>query len=539
MADNSSQSPSFFSGLMAGLNDIPSNPLFNMGMGLMQASAPFGNVGTSLMNANQATLANQAARQKYGMGQLQMRQAQAEFPLRMQWLQKAMGALQPPQGQADNSVPAQTGAPMPAPQISSAPGIDPQQSVNLGLAGGALGMPGAESFLKAPAALESVQKYLIQQRQQQAQPLLAKLDSVATSPQADTIINNDDGLKQLWAQTAPKLGFNSLTPANARVFARFAYNQTAGGASLPTKDMPEPLVDEPGPNGQLVQRHPISNKAEVAVAAQPLTSVVGAGGLPTLTPSGKAAGKQPFNEQIYGANSISDPAMERAYQQWKATGSVPAGQGRNVLAQAKQANYIAQRANEDNVPEQAAAAKQQQFKAQQAVVDDFTNPAGTAGKSLVSINTAVSHLGALMPLIDAMQSGNMTKINEARQYFQKQTGQPAPTNYQALANMASGEVSKAILAGGGGESERDEIASPFKAANGPEALKGAVQTVSTALAGKTEALRNAWNVGTNGTQGDFDKFLMTPTKKALGIPTEEAKASKHPANIQALLDKYK
>lgn len=534
----SDSNQTFFGGLMQGLSSaadqLPTNGLFNLGMGLVSASKPFGNVGDSLMQSGQATLANQAARQKLGMGSLQMRQAQAEFPLRMAWLQNAMGALQP-QGQS----PAQTPSPMSMGQAPSQPsgpaGIDPMQSVNLGLAGGALGMPGAESFLKAPGALESVQKYQLERQQQQVAPLLAKLKSVSTAPQAADMVSNDDQLKQLWSQTAPKLGFTSLTPANARAFGALAHNQVAGSAKLPTIDMPEPLVDEKGPNGQINQRNPVTNKLDVAVPAQALTPVVGKEGLPTLTPSGAAAGKQPFNEQIYGANSISDPAMERAYQTWKATGAAPTGQGRNVLAQAKQANFIAQRANQDAVPEQAAAATQQAFKARQAVVDDFTNPSGKAGGSIVAINTAVTHFQALLPLIDAMKSGNMTKINEARQYFQKSTGNPAPTNYQALANMAAGEASKAVLAGGGGEGERDEIASPFKSVNGPDALKGAVQTTTTALAGKTEALRNAWDVSTKGTQGDFNQFLMTPTKKALGITDSK---SSHPANIQALIDKY-
>lgn len=529
MADDGSQS--FFGGLMQGLqgaaSDSATNPLFNMGLGLLSAAKPFGNVGDSLMQANQATLANRQAQQKLGMGSLQMRQAQAEFPLRMAWLQNAMGALQP-QGQQPQGSTPQGPQPM-------TPGVDPQQSVNLGLAGGALGMPGAAEFLKAPGALESVQKYQQMQRQMQAQGPIALLKSVSSSPDADAIVKNDPKLMAQFSQDAPKLGVQELTPQTARTWATFAHNNLAGPAGLPVMDMPQPLVSSKGPNGQVQQTNPVSGKTDVAIPAQPLTSVVGDKGLPTLAPSGQAAGKQPFNEQIYGANSISDPAMERAYQTWKVSGLPPQGQGRNVLAQAKQANYIAQRANEEGVPEQAAAAKQQQFKAQQAVIDDFTNPSGTAGKSLVAINTGVAHLGALGPLIDAMQSGNMTKINEARQYFQKQTGNPAPTNYQMLADMASGEISKAVMQGGGSKDERDDLAEPFKKSLAPDVLKGAVNTAATALAGKTDALRNAWQVGTSGTQGDFNKFLMEPTKKALGINDTK---STHPANIQALIDKY-
>jgi hypothetical protein len=252
--------------------------------------------------------------------------------------------------------------------------------------------------------------------------------------------------------------------------------------------------------------------------------VAGPSGAPVLTPSGQAAGKAPFNEQIYAANQISPETLEQNYQTWKATGKPPANSSRNVLANATQANYIAQRAQQDNIsnPGKIAAAQQQAYEAQQGVIKDFTDPDGKAGGSLVAINTAVAHIRGLDPLIDAMQSGNMTRINQAKQAYQKEFGIAAPTNYQALANMATGEVAKAVNAGGGTESERDSIAAPFKASGGPDVLHGAVQTVSTALAGKTEALRNAWDVGTNGTQGSFDKFLMPATRQALGIPSQSS-----------------
>src|SRR4029077_1129774 len=180
-------------------------------------------------------------------------------------------------------------------------------------------------------------KYQLERQQQAVAPLLAKLKSVSTAPQAADMVNNDDDLKQLWTQTAPKLGFNSLTPANARAFGAFAHNQVAGSAKLPTIDMPEPLVDEPGPNGQVNQRNPVTNKVEVAVPAQPLTPVAaGPGGAPVLLPSGKASGKSPFNEQIYAANQISPDTLEQNYQTWKATGKPPANASRNVLANATQ-----------------------------------------------------------------------------------------------------------------------------------------------------------------------------------------------------------
>lgn len=79
MAD--SNQPTFMSGLMAGLNNLPSSPLYNIGLGLLSAAKPFGNVGDSLLQANQATLQNQLARQQQQMGAFSLQRAQAQMPM--------------------------------------------------------------------------------------------------------------------------------------------------------------------------------------------------------------------------------------------------------------------------------------------------------------------------------------------------------------------------------------------------------------------------------------------------------------------------
>ena len=143
------------------------------------------------------------------------------------------------------------------------------------------------------------------------------------------------------------------------------------------------------------------------------------------------------------------------------------------------ANYIAQRASQEGLNGAAMVAQGQATQAAGNVLKDFTS--GATNKKLVAINTGVEHLDALNPLIDAMDNGNLTAINKARQYFEKQTGKPAPTNYSTLANMAVGEVSQAVMTGGGTGPERDELAAPFKSSNGPDVLRGAVKQAITAL----------------------------------------------------------
>ena len=79
-SDPSQPSSGFWGGLMSGLTNAPANPLYNMGLGLLSAAKPFGNVGDSLMQANQATIANRGAMQQQAINKFQLQRAQQLWP---------------------------------------------------------------------------------------------------------------------------------------------------------------------------------------------------------------------------------------------------------------------------------------------------------------------------------------------------------------------------------------------------------------------------------------------------------------------------
>lgn len=276
--------------------------------------------------------------------------------------------------------------------------------------------------------------------------------------------------------------------------------------------------------------------------ARDLKPVLNPDGSAQYLPANQAAGKTPYNNSTASAGSITDQAKEFAYQKFASTGEMPQSGRGGAAMQAMYANYFAQRAAQDGNTGASIAAKGQAFKAQQGVIKDYES--GPTSKTLNGINTAVQHMGGLDPLIDNLNNTKSPLWNQAANYFQKQTGQTAPTNFAAMKEFVAGEVAKAVLPGGGGEGERQALAAPLNAANSPAQLKEAVQTIKTALAGKTEALRNQWDIGTQGSQGSFDKFLLPATKKALGISGQPAAApavapaAAHPPDIQALLQKY-
>jgi len=142
---------------------------------------------------------------------------------------------------------------------------------------------------------------------------------------------------------------------------------------------------------------------------------------------------------------------------------------------------------------------------------------GPQGTRLASINVAIQHLDVLQSLSDALGSGDSRAINSARQSFEKQFGSPAPTNFDAIKNIVGQEVVKAVVAGGGGEAERQEAANAFNRIGSPEQLSGAIQSVEKLMAGQVVGLRQQYNSLTAQAPGviPFDNLLLPETKKAL------------------------
>jgi len=165
---------------------------------------------------------------------------------------------------------------------------------------------------------------------------------------------------------------------------------------------------------------------------------------------------------------------------------------------------------------------------------------GSNNKILQSVNTAISHMDAIEKLSDAMDSGDIQKINQAKAYWKEQTGQAAPSNMDAAAQLVGNEVIKAVAASGNGsKEEREKAEAAFARYKSGEQIKGVTSTYRTLLGGQIETKRNDFvNNNKLGTDEDFNRrFLTTRTRAALGV--DKKTDSTHPPAIQSLLDKYK
>jgi hypothetical protein len=153
----------------------------------------------------------------------------------------------------------------------------------------------------------------------------------------------------------------------------------------------------------------------------------------------------------------------------------------------------------------------QDINVQNKALKDFGT--GRQGQMVNSMNTAINHLELLDQLGDALQNNDTRVINSIGNYFQKQTGGPAPTNFNSAKQIVGQEIVKAIVANGGTGKEREEASANIAAANSPEQLKGVIKTYQGLLGGQLESLGMQYK-NTTG-RDDFEKKLSPNTVKAL------------------------
>lgn len=530
--------------------------LISVGAGLMSGARYGSNAGEGLMQGLQmyhsmktSELQNQLQRQQLQEGQLGLQRQQVITDAIRQAAQQGQGAG-PSAGLMGSSAPNVSQQPAAAPflpGISSMPaqgGQAPPQAAPQGLPSGLLppsmdqlyGMtyPGGmnPNLTRALSlgsqdpgtALLKAREDQLKLAQQNYAPFMARIDQLAKSDTPTKYLNGSTyaDIKAAWPQIAERYGLDpqkDYTDAGVRQALNGLRNEWAAGLQEPTEAPPNVLQNSTDAEGRTVQTDPLTGKRTVE-APGPVEKVIGPNGQPTIVPTGKSYGMTPFNPTIFGAGNVSDQSREMAYQYYLQHQALPPGFSRSPAMNADMMNYIAQRAQQEGNSQVSILANKQQLQAGQSVVKDFTS--GKTAQTLNGLNTSIQHMAALEPVIDAMNNGNLTILNKAANFFKQQTGSPAPTNFAALKEFVSGEVAKAVLPGGGGEAERRALAEPISAANSPAQLKQAVETYKTALAGKTEALRNQWDVGTRGANGDFNQFLLPETKKALGISQQSA-----------------
>jgi hypothetical protein len=236
---------------------------------------------------------------------------------------------------------------------------------------------------------------------------------------------------------------------------------------------------------------------------------------------------------------ITDAAILNAAARYNLDGTLPPmGMGKNAAA-GRSAILNKAAVLMDGVDPSQQRRDQLTFKAdnasQTAAVKAFTS--GKQGNSVRSFNVSLSHLDTLSSLADALHNGDAKMLNKFGNYIAEQTGNPAPTNFDAAKKIVGDEVVKAIVGAGGGVHDREEAARVIASANSPAQLKGAIGTYQELMRGQLDGLQQQYEASTG--RKDFNKFLSQHAQDTRG-PASNApqKAAAHPPGINSLLSKY-
>lgn len=137
---------------------------------------------------------------------------------------------------------------------------------------------------------------------------------------------------------------------------------------------------------------------------------------------------------------------------------------------------------------------------------------GKQGNSVRSFNVGLAHLDTLSSLADALNNKDTQGINKIGNYFSAQTGNPAPTNFDAAKKVVADEIVKAIVGSGGGVADREEAARVISGANSPAQLKGVISTYKQLMNGQLNGLEQQYKTTTG--RDDFNKYLSPEAQGA-------------------------
>lgn len=212
--------------------------------------------------------------------------------------------------------------------------------------------------------------------------------------------------------------------------------------------------------------------------------------------------------------TLTPQSLDVAANIYLQTGQLPTGLGKAAAGLRTQVMNRATELSTGKAPADVAGGiveAKQDVASRGKAVKDFST--GIQGRQVNAFNTAIDHLSTMDKLSDALNNGDLKAINSLGNVIARQTGQPAPTNFDAAKQIVTAEVIKAVVASGGGVTERQEAERNFAAANSPDQLKGIINTYKQLLGGQLKSL-NLQYENTTGRK-DFDNKLTGDAKAEL------------------------
>ncbi|TFW13284.1 hypothetical protein [Duganella callida] len=154
---------------------------------------------------------------------------------------------------------------------------------------------------------------------------------------------------------------------------------------------------------------------------------------------------------------------------------------------------------------------------------------GTIGSSVRSFSVALDHINTLQDAVRALNSGDVRLINKLGNTLAQATGNPAPTDVDAVRHLVGDEISKSVLNGPGAVADRQKIASTLDLSASPAQWEGVINRYKQLMVGQLDGYRRQYRAATG--KDDFDQKYLSDEGRALldklhpkeGAPTTATK----------------
>ena len=101
---------------------------------------------------------------------------------------------------------------------------------------------------------------------------------------------------------------------------------------------------------------------------------------------------------------------------------------------------------------------------------------GKGGSTLTAYRTAGDHLDLLESAMTALENGDNQTLNSLSNRFKAEFGSPAPTNFETIKTMLSGELANVAKVTGATDPEIASYRQQLSAAQSPEQIQGIIDT---------------------------------------------------------------
>lgn len=138
--------------------------------------------------------------------------------------------------------------------------------------------------------------------------------------------------------------------------------------------------------------------------------------------------------------------------------------------------------------------------------------ASKQGDSVKAFNVGIEHIEQLVELGKELHNTTTPKFNELKNWFEKNIGGAAPTNFEGLKTIVGAEIVKAIVGAGGGVEERAAAARTVSGASSIAQLEGIAKTYAKAMGAQLGGLQRQYEQSTG--RKDFDRLLSPQAIRA-------------------------